>query len=213
MLPRQHRAGARPTGRSKARWQPIVKSHSIGEYRVSDHAGPMRSPGGRGANYPKLQCSAPFTPATGPRLMVRPGPGEDARRRALAAGGRALLARRLRPVLGVQCHLRCPRRRSGHFRREEVLRAHSDQAGCHSQNRGLLAATRISRYAGFAQAQAVVKNRSARAALENDITIEWLTGSDLSEDDLGHFFTRFYIGHSAGASDGRPYSDSGPFSG
>lgn len=30
-----------------------------------------------GAYYPKLQCCVPFTPATGPRLLVRDGPFRD----------------------------------------------------------------------------------------------------------------------------------------
>jgi predicted N-acyltransferase len=47
-----------------------LKSHSYGEY-VFDHgwANAYQRAGGR--YYPKLQCAVPFTPVTGPRLMVR----------------------------------------------------------------------------------------------------------------------------------------------
>lgn len=47
-----------------------VKYHSYGEY-VFDHgwADALDRAGGR--YYPKLQCSVPFTPVTGPRLLVR----------------------------------------------------------------------------------------------------------------------------------------------
>ncbi len=47
-----------------------LKSHSQGEY-VFDHgwADAWERAGGR--YYPKLQCSVPFTPATGPRLLLR----------------------------------------------------------------------------------------------------------------------------------------------
>jgi predicted N-acyltransferase len=47
-----------------------VKSHSLGEY-VFDHgwADAFESAGGR--YYPKYQMSVPFTPATGPRLLLR----------------------------------------------------------------------------------------------------------------------------------------------
>jgi len=47
-----------------------AKGHSQGEY-VFDHAwaGAFERSGGR--YYPKLQCAVPFTPATGPRLLVR----------------------------------------------------------------------------------------------------------------------------------------------
>ena len=49
-----------------------LKSHSQGEY-VFDHgwADAFERAGGR--YYPKLQASVPFTPATGPRLLVRDG--------------------------------------------------------------------------------------------------------------------------------------------
>ena len=47
-----------------------LKGHSYGEY-VFDHgwANAYQRAGGR--YYPKLQCAVPFTPVTGPRLMVR----------------------------------------------------------------------------------------------------------------------------------------------
>ena len=49
-----------------------VKSHSQGEY-VFDHgwADAFERAGGR--YYPKLQAAVPFTPATGPRLLVARG--------------------------------------------------------------------------------------------------------------------------------------------
>jgi predicted N-acyltransferase len=60
-----------------------VKSHSRGEYvfdqgwaEAFEHAG--------GNYYPKLQVAVPFTPVTGPRLLVRPGPLAQEVRGALA---------------------------------------------------------------------------------------------------------------------------------
>lgn len=52
-----------------------VKSHSQGEY-IFDHnwAHALESAGRH--YYPKLQIAVPFTPATGRRLLVRPGYGE-----------------------------------------------------------------------------------------------------------------------------------------
>ena len=69
-----------------------LKSHSFGEY-VFDWgwADAWERAGGR--YYPKLQCSVPFTPVTGSRLLVRDGtPGSDRERlqSALAAGMRSL---------------------------------------------------------------------------------------------------------------------------
>ena len=53
-----------------------LKSHSQGEY-VFDRgwADAYERAGGR--YYPKLQASVPFTPATGPRLLIRDGVDRD----------------------------------------------------------------------------------------------------------------------------------------
>jgi len=48
-----------------------LKSHSQGEY-IFDHAWADAYERAGGRYYPKLLCAAPFTPATGPRLLVRP---------------------------------------------------------------------------------------------------------------------------------------------
>lgn len=47
-----------------------LKSHSQGEY-VFDHGWGDAFERAGGRYYPKLQCSVPFTPATGPRLLLR----------------------------------------------------------------------------------------------------------------------------------------------
>ena len=47
-----------------------VKSHSQGEY-VFDHGWGDAYERAGGLYYPKLQCAVPFTPATGPRLLLR----------------------------------------------------------------------------------------------------------------------------------------------
>lgn len=67
----------------------FLKSHSQGEY-VFDHgwADAYERAGGR--YYPKLQVSAPFTPATGPRLLVAEGPRAEEARATLIAGLEAL---------------------------------------------------------------------------------------------------------------------------
>src|SRR5512145_65718 len=87
--------------RARAGWQPMhllaedaagsllgavpcyVKSHSRGEY-VFDHGWAEAYERAGGNYYPKLQVSVPFTPATGRRLLVRPGPHAQAIRSALA---------------------------------------------------------------------------------------------------------------------------------
>src|SRR5438445_1078438 len=62
-----------------------LKSHSQGEY-VFDRgwADAYERAGGR--YYPKLQVSVPFTPATGPRLLIRDGDDHERIAEALAGG-------------------------------------------------------------------------------------------------------------------------------
>src|SRR5215469_13031652 len=62
-----------------------LKSHSRGEY-VFDAGWAEAYMRAGGDYYPKLQISVPFTPATGPRLLVREGMPAAATRRALAQG-------------------------------------------------------------------------------------------------------------------------------
>jgi len=65
-----------------------LKNHSYGEY-VFDWAWAEAYQRAGGRYYPKLQCAVPFTPVTGPRLMVRADMDDVAQsecRRALLAG-------------------------------------------------------------------------------------------------------------------------------
>src|SRR6185295_2807930 len=62
-----------------------LKSHSRGEY-VFDRGWADGFERAGGSYYPKLQASVPFTPATGPRLLVRNGVDAELIRGALAAG-------------------------------------------------------------------------------------------------------------------------------
>ena len=66
-----------------------LKSHSQGEY-VFDRgwADAYERAGGR--YYPKLQASVPFTPATGPRLLIRGDVDRERIGTALASGLMAL---------------------------------------------------------------------------------------------------------------------------
>ena len=66
-----------------------LKSHSQGEY-VFDHSWADAYMRAGGRSYPKLQCAAPFTPATGPRLITAAGEGREAVEEALLHGAVAL---------------------------------------------------------------------------------------------------------------------------
>ena len=48
-----------------------LKNHSQGEY-VFDYSWADAFERAGGSYYPKLQCSVPFTPATGRRILIRP---------------------------------------------------------------------------------------------------------------------------------------------
>lgn len=53
-----------------------LKNHSYGEY-VFDHGWASSYEHAGGRYYPKLQAAVPFTPATGPRLLVHPEAGPE----------------------------------------------------------------------------------------------------------------------------------------
>ncbi|MBW8753076.1 MAG: N-acetyltransferase [Sphingomonadales bacterium] len=59
-----------PDGRLAGALPAYVKSHSQGEY-VFDHSWADAWHRAGGSYYPKLQIAAPFTPATGPRILTR----------------------------------------------------------------------------------------------------------------------------------------------
>ena len=67
-----------------------AKSHSQGEY-IFDHSWAHAYERAGGQYYPKLQIAVPHTPATGRRLLTRPG-FEDTGRAALVQGARQLMA-------------------------------------------------------------------------------------------------------------------------
>ena len=69
-----------------------LKSHSYGEY-VFDHSWAAAYERAGGRYYPKLQVSVPFTPATGPRLMVRPDAPREQVEAALVAGAEEVARR------------------------------------------------------------------------------------------------------------------------
>ena len=71
-----------------------LKSHSYGEY-VFDWGWAQAYERAGGRYYPKLQCAVPFTPVTGPRLMVRDGldPAAAREHQATLIGAMVELAR------------------------------------------------------------------------------------------------------------------------
>jgi hypothetical protein len=172
-----------------------LKSHSQGEY-VFDHgwADAFERAGGR--YYPKLQCAIPFTPATGPRLLTRDGSQPELLQATLAAG----LAEVTRQMGLSSAHVT--------FLREEELPAFDDadflrrkDQQFHFINEGY--ANHEEFLARLSSSKRKNLRKERRAALENGITIDWLTGSDLTDDIWDQFYS-FYI-DTGSRKWGRPY--------
>ncbi|MCQ1572536.1 GNAT family N-acetyltransferase [Neorhizobium galegae] len=172
-----------------------LKSHSQGEY-VFDHgwADAFERAGGR--YYPKLQCTVPFTPASGPRLLVSQGYDRDSTELTLAAGLQEVTRQ-----LGIS---------SAHvtFVADDQIAAfeeadylHRTDKQFHFINEGYENHDAFLETLASRKRKALKKER--RAALENGISIDWLTGKDLTEDIWDQFF-EFYM-DTGGRKWGRPY--------
>jgi hypothetical protein len=172
-----------------------LKSHSRGEY-VFDRGWAEAYERAGGSYYPKLQIAVPFTPATGPRLLQRPGPHSDAVGRALA-GGLIELSKRS-GVSGV--HVTFATEPEFRLLGELGYLQRTDQQ-FHWENAGFAS------FDEFLAALAARKRKTIRRerhdALQNGITVHWLTGSDLTEDVWDAFF-EFYM-ETGSRKWGRPY--------
>ncbi|MBY3249955.1 GNAT family N-acetyltransferase [Rhizobium laguerreae] len=172
-----------------------LKNHSQGEY-VFDHgwADAFERAGGR--YYPKLQCSIPFTPATGPRLLVTEGLQRLPIQSAIAESLKEVVRR-----LGISsAHITfVPDEEIGVFEMDGYL--HRTDQQFHFINDG------YANYEEFLETLASRKRKALRkerrAALENGISIDWLTGRDLTERIWDQFF-KFYM-DTGGRKWGRPY--------
>ena len=191
-------AGGEPVAAAPA----YLKSHSQGEY-VFDHGWADAFQRAGGQYYPKLQMSAPFTPATGPRLLVGGGPGAETRRAALCEGVKAYVAQ-----TGVS---------SAHatFLAADDLAAmeasdflHRTDQQFHFRNRG------YTTYEDFLETLASRKRKGLRKerreALANGISIEWLSGAEITEEAWTAFFA-FYL-DTGSRKWGRPYLNRAFFS-
>jgi uncharacterized protein len=172
-----------------------IKSHSRGEY-VFDRGWAEAYERAGGAYYPKLQVAIPFTPATGRRLLVRPGPQADIAREALAGGLLELC--RLDEASGV--HITFGTEGECQFLGERGFLRRTDQQ-FHWQNSGY--ATFDDFLAALSARKRKTIRRERRDALANGVTVHWLTGSDLTEAVWDAFFA-FYI-ETGSRKWGRPY--------
>ena len=172
-----------------------LKSHSQGEY-VFDHGWSDAFERAGGRYYPKLQCAVPFSPVTGPRLLVSRGEDSATVKAGLAEGLKAVTEK-----LGVS---------SAHvtFAQEsdvETLEAagflHRTDQQFHFFNEGF--STYDDFLATLASRKRKAMKKERRVALANDISIDRLTGKDLTEKAWDDFFA-FYM-DTGSRKWGRPY--------
>lgn len=175
-----------------------LKAHSMGEY-VFDHswADAFERAGGR--YYPKLQATVPFTPATGPRLLVA-DPGV----RAVLADGIKAVVRQIglssgHVTFATEADLATLEARDFLVRYDQQF---------HFENRGYGSYDDF--LAELASRKRKALKRERRDALQNGITVEWLTGSALTEAHWDAFYD-FYV-DTGGRKWGRPYLNRAFFS-
>src|SRR6202035_3975501 len=162
----------------------FLKSHSQGEY-VFDRgwADAFERAGGR--YYPKLQASVPFTPATGPRLLIRDGMDRERVGTMLAAGLVALCE----ATKASSVHVTFAPEAEWKFLAARGFLQRTDQQ-FHWHNQG---------YGSFDDFLATLNSRHRKAikrerrdAVAEGITIHALTGADITEDAWDAFFA-FYM--------------------
>ena len=161
----------------------FLKSHSQGEY-VFDHAWADAYERAGGHYYPKLQVAAPFTPATGPRLLVAEGPRAAEARAGLIAGLEALRdqaqASSVHATFAQEPDI-AALREAGYLERND-LQFHWRNEGFGSYDDFL---------ATLASRKRKALKRERREALAHEIEVEVLSGPALTEavwDDFHSFY-------------------------
>lgn len=190
----QHLAVEDADGRVAAVMPLYLKSHSQGEY-IFDHAWADAYERAGGRYYPKLLSAAPFTPATGPRLLVRPDVSEG-EARALLLGGALTLCDRF-GVSGLNFNFVTGAEWA--WLGEQGLGRREGQQ-YHWLNPG---------YASFEDFLAALSSgrrktiRRERREAQGQVEIHRLTGAALTEEHWDAFF-RFYM-DTGSRKWGRPY--------
>ena len=191
----QHLCLEDDTGRLLGAVPLYLKNHSYGEYIFDwGWADAYERAGGR--YYPKLQCAVPFTPVTGPRLLIRGGTEETAVRDTLIAGLREVFTRHGVSSLHVTFATKPEWEAFGEadFLQRLDLQYHWKNAGYASFDDFLGALASRKR-------KAIRKERKKVA--ESGIALRAVTGSDLKEEHWDAFYA-FYIA-TADKKWGRPY--------
>jgi len=172
------------TGTALAAMPGYLKNHSRGEY-VFDQGWAEAFERAGGDYYPKLQVSVPFTPVTGPRLLVRPGPSVEAAREALIAGALELVKRERASSL----HITFPSEPEWKYLAGLGFLARTDRQ-FHWRNEGYK--TFADFLAALSSRKRKMIQRERREAIADDVEISRLTGRDLTKAVWDAFFA-FYM--------------------
>jgi predicted N-acyltransferase len=179
----QHLAIRGPAGALTGVVPLYVKSHSYGEY-VFDHGWADAYERAGGSYYPKLQCAVPFTPVTGPRLLVRPDAGS--RTADALISGMVELARRLKVS---SLHVTFPTKPEWQRFGEAGFLLRTGQQ-FHWENRGYKSFDDFLEALTSRKRKAIRRER--REALEGGIEIRTLTGAEIETRHWDAFF-KFYL--------------------
>lgn len=171
-----------------------LKSHSQGEY-VFDHAWADAYERAGGRYYPKLISAAPFTPATGPRMLVRPDVDQGEAWRILLGGALAVCERYETSSL----HVNFPTQDEWAWMGGQGLALRQGQQ-YHWLNQG---------YGSFDDFLGALSSgrrktiRRERRDAQGEVEIFALTGAQITEDHWDAFFA-FYM-DTGSRKWGRPY--------
>lgn len=172
-----------------------LKSHSQGEY-VFDHSWADAFEHAGGQYYPKLQVAVPFTPATGRRILTRPL-AKPAEIENLLIGGVMKMAENLNvSSVHITFAIKEQWERLGSL--GFLQRTHTQ---FHWENRGY--GTFDEFLSDLSSKKRKNIRRERRDALANGVSVEWVTGSDLTEAHWDAFY-QFYM-DTGSRKWGRPY--------
>lgn len=161
-----------------------LKSHSQGEY-VFDYGWAAAFEAAGGDYYPKLQCSVPFTPVTGRRLLVADGKDAEHHELLLASASVQLT----RKLDASSIHITFVTETEWSKLGDLGMLRRTDQQ-FHWLNKGYTAFSDFLGDLSSRKRKAIKKERHGACA--NDIEIEWITGADITEGHWDAFFD-FYL--------------------
>ncbi|MEL6753925.1 MAG: peptidogalycan biosysnthesis protein, partial [Pseudomonadota bacterium] len=178
-----HLVAQHPEGGLRAAMPLYAKTHSYGEF-VFDHSWADAYERAGGRYYPKLLSAVPFTPVTGRRRLVPPGPDQAQLQRALVAGAVQLADENEFSSL----HLNFVTEAESEDLTELGLMARTDQQ-FHFINEG------YEDFDAFLAALSSSKRknlRKERAKAQEGLEIRHLTGEAITDADWDAFYT-FYL--------------------